>query len=74
MQIAKLCLAASMIAASIVSAAAVETVNPLEVLERSRRAGIEFDQRMKRDAAEQRKRDNERKAQQEGASATRSPT
>jgi hypothetical protein len=40
MQIAKLCLAASMIAASIVSAAAVETVNPLEVLERSRRAGI----------------------------------
>src|SRR4051812_8193737 len=49
----KLCLALVLVAATSTHVAAVELVNPLQVLERSRRAGIEFDKRMKRDAAEQ---------------------
>src|SRR3954470_25016049 len=65
MHIAKLCLALVLVAATSTHVAAVELVNPLQVLERSRRAGIEFDQRMKRDAAEQKKRENEQKAQRE---------
>ena len=65
MKAAKLCLGLALVAALSTHAAAVELVNPLQVLERSRRAGIEFDQRMKRDAAEQKKRENEQKAQRE---------
>src|SRR3954453_12676364 len=65
MHIAMLCLALVLVAATSTHVAAVELVNPLQVLERSRRAGIEFDQRMKRDAAEQKKRENEQKAQRE---------
>src|SRR4051794_25870818 len=49
MKNAKLCLALVLVAATSTHVAAVELVNPLQVLERSRRAGIEFDQRMKRD-------------------------
>src|SRR3954468_15410170 len=65
MHIAKLCLALVLVAATSTHVAAVELVNPLQALEQSRRAGIEFDQRMKRDAAEQKKRENEQKAQRE---------
>jgi len=65
MHIAMLCLALVLVAATSTHVAAVELVNPLQVLERSRRAGIEFDQRMKRDAAEQKKRENEQKAQRD---------
>src|SRR3954453_20484889 len=65
MHIAMLCLALVLVAATSTHVAAVELVNPLQVLERSRRAGIEFDQRMKRDKAEQQKRDNEQKAQRD---------
>jgi hypothetical protein len=65
MRIAKLCLAATMIGASAISAAAVETVNPLEVLNRSKRSMGEFDRRMKRDAAEQRRRTKEQEALRE---------
>src|SRR3954462_7554777 len=65
MKNAELCLALALVAATSTHVAAVELVNPLQVLENSRRAGIEFDQRMKRDAAEQKKRENEQKAQRE---------
>src|SRR5215210_6671803 len=65
MSIAKLCLAASIIAASTISVGAVELINPHQVLEHSRRANIEFDQRMKREAAERERREKEQKAQQE---------
>src|SRR5215210_1055129 len=61
----KLCLALVLVAATSTHVDAVELVNPLQVLERSRRAGIEFDQRMRRDAAEQKQREHEQKAQQE---------
>src|SRR5215210_9170588 len=44
MHTAKLCLALVLVAATSTHVAAVELVNPLQVLERSRRAGIEFDQ------------------------------
>src|SRR5215211_9556166 len=71
MHTAKLCLAFALVAATSTHVAAVELVNPLQVLERSRRAGIEFDQRMKRDAAEQKKRENEQKAQQDKEQAQR---
>ena len=65
MRIAQLCLAASIVAASGISAAAVEMVKPFEVLEGARRDRIELDKRMKREAAEQRRREKEQKAQQE---------
>src|SRR3954469_4534679 len=71
MHIAMLCLALVLVAATSTHVAAVELVNPLQVLERSRRAGIEFDQRMKRDAAEQKKRENEQKAQRDKQKAQR---
>src|SRR3954469_18762854 len=62
MDIAKLCLAALIIGVSTISAGAVELVNPHQALERSRRANIEFDRRMKRDAAEQRQHVKEQEA------------
>ena len=65
MRNAKLCLAFALVAATSTHTAAVELVNPLQVLERSRRAGIAFDQRMRRDKDEQQKRDNEQKAQRD---------
>ena len=65
MSIAKLCLAASIIAVSTISVGAVELINPHQVLEQSRRANIEFDRRMKREAAERQRREKEQKAQQE---------
>jgi hypothetical protein len=62
MSIARICLAGSIMAASTLSAGAVELVNPHQVLEHSRREGIEFDKRMKRDAAEQRRLAKEQEA------------
>jgi hypothetical protein len=41
---------------------AQEATRPFEALEASRRAGIELDRRMKRDADDQRRRDKERAA------------
>jgi hypothetical protein len=41
-------------------ASAQEPTRPFEALEASRRAGIELDRRMKRDADDQRRRDKER--------------
>jgi len=46
-------------------AVAVEMTRPFEALEGARRDRIELDKRMKRDAAEQRRREEDVKAQQE---------
>src|SRR3954470_9570025 len=71
MSIARLCLAGAIIAASTLSAGAVELVNPLQVLEQSRRGNIEFDKRMKRDAAEQRRLAKEQEAKRKKEDAER---
>src|SRR3954464_8439262 len=71
MSIAKLCWAALIIGVSTLSAGAVELVNPHQVLERSRREDIEFDKRMKRDAAEQRRLTKEQEAKRTKEDAER---
>jgi len=71
MAIGKLCLAALIIGVSTISTGAVELVNPLQVLEQSRRGNIEFDKRMKRDAAEQRRLAKEQEAKRKKEDAER---
>ena len=51
----KLFLVASILAASTMSVAAVELINPHDVLKRSKREGIEFDKWMERYKAEREK-------------------
>ena len=67
MGIAKLRLAVPILAAVSTGATAAELVNPLKVLEDSRRAGVEFDKRWARDAAEQRRKEKEQEAQRKKA-------
>jgi len=62
MGVRKLFLVTSLLAASTMSAAAVELVNPHDVLKRSQREGIEFDKRMERYRAEREKEEKERAA------------
>lgn len=62
MRVVRLCAFAAIFLASGLGATAIERVNPLEALERSRREGIEFDRRMSRYKAEQQKREREEEA------------
>jgi hypothetical protein len=65
MRIPRFVLASSILVTTTVGAAAVERVNPHQVLEQSRRDRIEQEKRMKRDAAEQRRREREQRVQRE---------
>jgi hypothetical protein len=65
MPIAPLLLAVGIIVASGLDAMAVEMTRPFETLEAARLDRIELDKRMKREAAEQKRREREAKAQQE---------
>ena len=56
---------------STLNVAAVERINPLDVLERSRREDVEFDNRMKQYKAEQQKQEKEREARQKQDEAER---
>ena len=69
MHIPTLCLAVFMIAATGTHAVAVEMIRPFEVLERSRRAGIEMDKRMKREAAERQQQEKEQEAKRKSEEA-----
>ena len=55
MDVSKLFLVNAILAASTMSVAAVELINPHDVLKRSKREGIEFDKRMERYKAEREK-------------------
>ena len=65
MPIAPLLLAVGIILASGLDAMAVEMTRPFETLEAARRDRVELDKRMKREAAEQKRREREAKAQQD---------
>jgi hypothetical protein len=64
MGVRKLFLVTVILAASTMGVAAVELVNPHDVLKRSQREGIEFDKRMERYRAEREKEQKEREAKQ----------
>src|SRR3954471_22924180 len=70
MPIAPLLLAVGIIVASGLDAMAVEMTRPFETLEAARRDRVELDKRMKREAAEQKRREREAKAQQDAPAAT----
>ena len=59
MHIVRLCLAALILAGGAEGASAVDWVKPFEVLEQSRRAGIELDKRIAREAEAQRQRERQ---------------
>ena len=64
MGVRTLFLVVSILAASTLDAAAVELINPHDVLNQTRRGLNEFDKRMERDKAEQQKEEKARKARQ----------
>src|SRR3954453_1767476 len=66
-----LVLVASLLAASTLDVAAVELVNPHDVLNQTRRDMIELDKRTERDKAERQKEEKEREARQKQEAAER---
>jgi hypothetical protein len=62
MRVVRLSLAASILVTGSIAAAAVEMTRPFEVLEQTRRAMIELDQRQRREGAERVKREKEEEA------------
>jgi hypothetical protein len=69
MGLAKLSLAAAILVASGIAAAAVEMTRPIEALEQSRRAMIEFDKRQKRERADQQKAEREQETKRKSEEA-----
>jgi len=66
-----LVLVASLLAASPFNAAAVELINPHDVLSQTRRHLTEFNKRTERDKAERQKEEKEREARQKQEGAER---